>query len=231
MNAVVVDDDPLIRSLLSDVLTNAGYKVDSYSSPSHCPLYTSAACPCSLKDSCPDVIVSDFDMPVVNGVEFVEQLKRNKCKCRNIAVMSGSWTEENLQRALPAGVSVFSKPLPKRFWAWLDKIKGQREGVAYRVNRRTAVRYACELPLDMYFSSPGLLETVGAVARNISTGGMLVECPKALAPMTSCQLAFTVPEWMTPRSEMGKAVMLSAEVRHADKASGYYGMQFLEPFL
>ena len=80
----------------------------------------------------------------------------------------------------------------------------------------------------MYFSSPGLLETVRAVARNISKGGMLIECSKFLAPMTSCQLGFTVPEWMTFKTDPDRVVMLEAQVRHSDKISGAYGLQFLE---
>ena len=229
MNAVVIDDDSTIRSLLGKVLNEKGYEVSSYASPAGCPLYVDQFCPCTFKGACPDLIISDYDMPEVNGLEFVEHLKRMKCKCNNIAVMSGSWTEHDLQRALPMGVNVFSKPLPlKRLWAWLDQIRGQGEGSASRANRRSSERYPCELSLDMYFSSPGLLETVRAVARNISKGGMLVECSKFLAPMTSCQLAFTVPEWMTFKTDADRVVMLEAQVRHSDKISGAYGLQFLE---
>ena len=229
MNAVIIDDDSVIRSLLGKVLTERGYTVKAYSSPRGCPLYSEPTCPCSWKGPCPDLIVSDYDMPAVNGVEFVKHLKHKQCKCKNIALMSGNWTEPELQQAVPTGVNVFSKPIPlKRLWAWLDEIKRQDPAMADQANRRNSARYACEFPVDVYFSSPGLLEMVSAVARNISRGGILMECSKFLAPMTSCQVAFTVPEWMSFKPSADRAVMLGAEVRHSSSNAGACGLQFVE---
>lgn len=228
MNAVILDDDPVIVSLLSRVLTQKGYEVSSYSSPISCPLYTEESCPCSWSGSCPDLIVTDYDMPTVNGIELVEHLKRKQCKCNNIAVISGSWSEHDLQKALPPGVSVFSKPFSlHRIRAWIDRIKWP--GLGSGDNRRNFVRYPCELPVEVCFSSPGLLETVRAVARNISKGGMLVECSKALAPMTFCHLTFRVPDWMTLQNGYDREIMLAAQARHANDTSRIYGLQFLEP--
>jgi CheY-like chemotaxis protein len=230
MNAVIIDDDSAIRVLLGKVLGEKGYEVTSYSSPASCPLFDDAACPCSWAGLCPDLIVSDCDMPDVNGIDFVEHLKRKNCKCKNIAVISGSWTEQDLQGMLPSGVSVFSKPFSlKRFWAWMDKVKEPGEKLACRDNRRSFVRYPCEFPIDVFVSSPGLLENVSAVARNISRGGLLMECSKFLAPMTSCELSFKVPEWMSVKTDLDRLVMVSAQSCRADRVSRTVGLQFLRP--
>lgn len=238
MHAIVLEDDPVIRGLLNDVLTADGYKVTSYSSPESCPLYADDCCPCSRVDSCPDLIISDYDMQAVNGAQFVEHLKRKNCKCKNIAVISGSWSEQDLRQILPVGVNVFSKPFSlKRLWAWLDVIKRQVENASEGSNRRTSVRYPCDFPVELYFNSPGLLEMLTGVARNISMGGMLVECSKYLEPMSSFQVAFTVPEWMSVKEKpdrftVGNArtVMVAAQARHSCKSSQAYGLQFLESF-
>jgi len=230
MHAVIIDDDSVIRRLLGKVLIDKGYEVTSYSNPLACPLHTEESCPCSWKDSCPDLIVTDYDMPDVNGVAFVEKLQRKKCKSRNIAMISGSWVEHDLQQVLPAGVSVFSKPIHlKRFLAWVDSIKRLGAEAAGRVNRRSSVRYPCEVPLDAYFSSAGLLEVVKAVARNISRGGLLMACSEALNPTALCQLSFTVPEWLTFKTGVERDVMVSARVCHSNATSGVHGFQFLEP--
>lgn len=238
MNAVILDDDPVIRSLLTEVLNAEGYAVKSYSSPGKCPLYADPSCPCSLDGSCPDLIISDYDMPGVNGLEFVEHLRDKNCRCKNIAVLSGSWVEDDLRQAMPPGISVFSKPFTlKRVRAWLHEVKGTGKGLAGIANRRAATRFPCDFPVELYFNSPGLLEMVSAVARNISTGGMLVESSKILEPMTSFQVAFTIPEWMSAKGVaehmvMGSArhIMVAAQSRHCNKTSGTYGLQFLESF-
>jgi CheY-like chemotaxis protein len=230
MNAVIIDDDPTIRHLLGRVLLARGYEVTSYSSPKECPLYADASCPCRVNAACPDLIISDYDMPDVNGIEFVAHLKKKKCKCNNIAMMSGSWTEQDLQQELPPEVHVFAKPFHfNRLSAWLDKITAQGGGVALNTNGRRHVRYPCELPLVACFASSGLRETVQAVARNISKGGMLVECSKLLSPTTSFQVAFTVPDWMCLLNNTDRKVVMTAQVRHVTDAARTYGLQFVEP--
>jgi len=239
MHAIILEDDPVIRTLLDDVLTAGGYKVTSYSSPENSPLYADEFCPCSLVDSCPDLIVSDYDMLGVNGAQFVQHLKRKQCKCKNIAVISGSWAEQDLRQVLPAGVNVFSKPFTlKRLRAWLNVVQGRGESASEGANRRTSVRFPCDFPVELYFNSPGYFEMQKGVARNISMGGALVECSKYLEPMSSFQVAFTVPEWMSVKEEpdrfvVGNArkVMVPAQARHSCRSSQSYGLQFLESFV
>lgn len=228
MKAMILDDDPVILSLLKNILGADGFEVAAYSSPSACPLLADESCPCSQKEMCPDLIISDYDMPAVNGLDFLGHLKRKKCKCNNIALISGGWNEQDLQVSLPPGVNAFSKPFSRQFWSWLKKIKGQAEGSVSRTYRRSFERYVCDFPIDLYFSSPGLVETVRAVARNISKGGMLIECSESLAPKTSCQLSFTVPEWLPFKTGADREVMVAAQMCHANRISGTYGLQFLD---
>jgi CheY-like chemotaxis protein len=232
MNAVIVDDDPMVRTALGHVLFAAGFEVVSFSSPGHCTLYTEASCPCSWRGSCPDLIVSDLDMPEVDGIRFVEHLKRKQCRCKHIAVISGSWQEQDLLRVVPDGVMVFSKPFMfDRIWAWLDEVKAQSGNLAGRDNRRVSSRYPCEFPVNVRFNSLGLQDAVPALARNISRGGILLQCSQYMAPMTPCQLTFKIPEWMDFRAGTERSVMMSAQTRHVSPNSGTYGLQFLTPLV
>jgi CheY-like chemotaxis protein len=124
MQALILEDDPLILSLLQRVLVRRGYDVVTYPDPTACPIFTDSGCPCSSQPKCPDIILTDFNMPSVNGIEFVEHLQRKGCKCRNIAMISGSWTAEDLQHASPLGVSVFAKPFHlQRLESWLGTVE------------------------------------------------------------------------------------------------------------
>lgn len=120
MNAVILDDEPMVLALLRGVLGRRGYSVEAYSTPIRCPLYSAPGCPCEPQVPCPDVILTDFDMPLVNGIEFVEHLKMKGCKCRHIALISGLLTDATRLKAQPLGVTVFAKPFQlKGLTAWL----------------------------------------------------------------------------------------------------------------
>jgi CheY-like chemotaxis protein len=236
MNAVILDDDSVIRHLLANVLIKKGYEVTSYSSPDKCQIYSKTSCPCTWEGACPDLIVTDFDMPSVNGIEFIKHLEQKKCKCRNIAMISGGHPEHDLKEMLPRGIAFFPKPFRlKTFGVWLDEIRGQYDESVNAENRRRFVRYPCELPVEVSISSCGFHEKMLGVARNISKGGLLLECSKFLAPMTECLVAFTIPEWMSlkkiPDQTMegdGRDVMMVAQACHSNTNSKVYGLQFLE---
>jgi len=119
MNVLLLDDDPFILSLLNTVLVKWGHRVFLFTNPSRCPIYFSKACPCTLNE-CPDIVLTDVNMPTINGMKFIEELKRKCCKCPTLGMMSGDWGETDLRKAVQMGATVFSKPfnLPS-LHAWL----------------------------------------------------------------------------------------------------------------
>ncbi|MEI6150247.1 MAG: response regulator [bacterium] len=125
MKVMILDDDPLILSLLVNIFHRRGYEVVTYSDPTLCPLYSRKAHPDHEDEMCPSVIISDYDMPFVNGVEFIETLRRNGCKCPHMALVSGSFPEpDNLDRVARLGVKFFAKPLHRnQITGWLDQIE------------------------------------------------------------------------------------------------------------
>ena len=60
-------------------------------------------------------------MPKVSGLEFIENLREKGCKIKNIALVSGYWTEKEITRAKEIGCTVFHKPLKTEVLdEWLD---------------------------------------------------------------------------------------------------------------
>ncbi|MEI6787975.1 MAG: response regulator [bacterium] len=121
MNILLMDDDCIMLSMLKGAFERWGFKVDAYSNPTHCSAYCSAACPCALfKNGCPDVILTDVNMPKVSGVSFIKELMRKNCKCSKIGMMSGNWSDPDLLSVTHFGVTVFAKPFDlSRMHAWL----------------------------------------------------------------------------------------------------------------
>ena len=123
--AMILDDDPFILSLLALVFTRRGYTVTPYATPLSCPVHKADKCPCQIDVPCPSIILTDFDMPGANGIEFLEGLKRIGCKCPHVALMTGSRMEEaDLQRVTKLKVKLIAKPFhPDQIQAWLNEIE------------------------------------------------------------------------------------------------------------
>ncbi len=99
---LVVDDDPVIRSLLTDFLTKRGYQVQTApDGQTALALVAKAA---------PQLIVLDIYMPGMNGVAVLQKL-RAKRYAGNVIVLSGSQEEHLLKAMLNMGaVELMPKP-------------------------------------------------------------------------------------------------------------------------
>lgn len=115
-----------------------------------------------------------------------------------------------------------------RLWVWMQELVGRGNLSGQHDNRRNFARVPCELPVELYCSIPGLLVSVPAVARNISRGGMRLQCSKFIPPKTLCQLSFTIPEWISLGNRADRSVMVEAQACYCDKHSGVYGFKFLQ---
>ena len=124
MKVLVIDDDPLVRSFLHGALARHGHDVMSYPSPGTCPLFTSRACPCEMAGRCPDAILTDVRMPGADGFTFNEEQRRKGCRCRNVAMMSGTWDDAELARSRQQGLTVFAKPFHlQHLLGWLSRLE------------------------------------------------------------------------------------------------------------
>jgi len=125
MKAIVLDDDLLILSMVATVLHHRGFDVQTYSDPTLCPLYATQGGLDQTPSLCPDVIITDFVMPHVNGIEFIEALCEKGCKCDHIALMTGaSLPTPLLTRINKMGIKIFAKPFHRdQINAWLKEIE------------------------------------------------------------------------------------------------------------
>lgn len=144
--ALVFDDDSLIRHLLWRYLDRRGYEVFTFPDPGLCPLHAKDRCLCDQETTCTDIILSDLNMPNVKGLDFVEELFAKGCRCHNIALMSGAWSEHDVARANSLGCKLFSKPFTiAEIQKWLVQVEGRLtpdrkllEGLSFRMSTESA---------------------------------------------------------------------------------------------
>jgi len=99
----VIDDDHLMREVLSRFLEKGGFRVRAFQSPLHAlPLMDSAY---------PDAVVSDVQMPGMNGVDLAREVRRRGIHVPVILV-TATPSADIEERARELAVSdVFEKPI------------------------------------------------------------------------------------------------------------------------
>jgi CheY-like chemotaxis protein len=124
LRALILEDEALLRLLLETILHQRGYEVLTYPEPGMCPLTTVGQCACPPGTICADVILSDVQMPGTTGLDFIQQLLEKKCRRPHLALMSGAWTDADMQRAVQLGCKVFKKPFhPAELIQWLQQVE------------------------------------------------------------------------------------------------------------
>jgi len=117
---ILCEDNKYVREIFNFVLEERGHEVYWFEDAGDCPLSSLTECECNHINLCTDIIISDVSMPLVNGLEFVENLRGKGCKVKNIALVSGYWTKKDISRAKELGCTVFYKPLgPEALSEWL----------------------------------------------------------------------------------------------------------------
>lgn len=100
-----IDDDPQVTRIVNRQLSLRGYEVTSLNDPSLVVDYL-------LENEC-RVVISDIDMPGINGIELLQQIKRQDGGVQ-VIMLTGLVTMTSVLRSLRLGAEAcLFKPLTK----------------------------------------------------------------------------------------------------------------------
>lgn len=124
VRTIVLEDNQTEQGILKYLLTARNHEVVTYDNPSICPLQLDKACRCSENERCTDIIISDLNMPFINGLDYIRNQRVKGCKCKNVALVSSELNEDVRKKAEELSCKIFSKPydVPEIF-NWLDDIE------------------------------------------------------------------------------------------------------------
>ncbi len=155
LDLVVVDDNPVLVSVLSEIFSESGFKVRVAANG-----FGALA---EIARRVPDILLSDLCMPGMSGYELLSVVRRRFPSIRVIA-MSGGFSAEDIPSGIPAdafyakGASSVAKLLDMVSSVWLHEASSPR--------------------------SPTPVWIAETFSDNVKASALLVSCPECLRPFS-----------------------------------------------
>jgi two-component system response regulator AtoC len=138
---LLVDDDELVREVLSTILTNNGYEVEQSENGQKAMR--------KVESDFFNHIITDIDMPVMDGLTFIGKLQKNGVESI-ITVISAHAELDNVKKAFKLGASDF---IPKPFQSEDEVLLTLQQAEEKAKLRKENVRLQKELAGKYVFSN------------------------------------------------------------------------------
>jgi DNA-binding NtrC family response regulator len=109
---IVFDDDKAVLGMLNKYFSKRNYEMLAFNEPIVCPVYETHSESSFDKKRCADILISDFHMPRMNGIDLLQKQIERRCQLniKNKALISGAMDTEMKKTINELGFSFFEKP-------------------------------------------------------------------------------------------------------------------------
>ncbi len=135
-NVLIVDDSGSMRAIIKKIVTISGFKMDQCFEAGNGKEAMEV-----LSGNWIDIIISDINMPEVNGLEFLDQLQKNETlKEIPVIMITTEGSSERMQEAFNRGAKGFIKKpfLPEDIKKILFQVIGVSENGEYSEDKAIA---------------------------------------------------------------------------------------------
>jgi len=100
---LIVDDSATIRKVVKRIISQAGFAIDAFSEA-----HDGRDALEQIRQHTPSLVVTDINMPGMNGIELIEALKKDPALCGiPCVVISTEGTQEIIDQVLHLGIVGF----------------------------------------------------------------------------------------------------------------------------
>jgi len=125
LRIVIFEDDQALASMLKLVLSKGGHDVQVFPDPTICPVYRDHETECINGTPCADVIISDYKMPHMTGLDFFKLMRMRGCKAKdeNKLLITGSVISAEMKHDIKGlGCCCIKKPFKiSKIVNWVDE--------------------------------------------------------------------------------------------------------------
>jgi CheY-like chemotaxis protein len=174
-HAILFDDEPVVLLVLKEFFERRGYEVLAFPEPVLCPVYGEGAS-CSNIAPCGDIMLVDYKMPRMNGIELLQTQARRGCRltAKNKALLTGYMDDGKMAHLQELGAAFFEKPvLFDELGKWVDECEARMDltvplGYPRKEDRRD---YSSEISYAVPASGDEICH--GAIV-NLSSSGLCI---------------------------------------------------------
>jgi len=210
---LVLDDSPFMLTTIGDMLKRLNYEVTTVDNGND-------ACQ-KVESGRFDMIITDLNMPVMDGLEFTKQVRAYpNCRFVPIVMLSSETDGEKVSEAKQLGISTFLRKPPNE--AQLKTL------LQITLGKRKSPRVP--IKLDVYYGeSEKFTGYTTGYTFNMSVGGLFLETSHPLSPGVELKLKFSHPENDEPIFCRGRVAWVNSLVSPINKAhpSGM-GVEFID---
>ncbi len=192
--AIIYDDEPMILELLGQSMEMFDYDVLTFDKPVVCPVYNDDVETCMNVKPCADVMITDLNMPKMNGIELIMKQAARNCKMdrRNKAVMSGNPSDDHRREIKALELVLIEKPFSfSTISNWLNKCEKRIDldvpvGVI-RLHKRKMTS------IDIKYKIPSCNGSYEATVTNISACGLCINTMGPIANEETIKISTELP--------------------------------------
>lgn len=207
---IIYEDEKIIRDLFQIFFQTLEYEVLLFEEPRGCPVYNAAANGCANSQPCSDVIIADYNMPSMTGIELFRMQKDRGCKVpvKNKALISGDYDEDLLKQIDKMGATFFRKPITLSSLAnWVASCE-RRIDVTQPLG---LIRKEPRVPFrqEVLCTVNDYPDPLRGTSVNISPSGLCLNLPVPVPPRESIRFITRLPftsgtgtvQWVNPHSD------------------------------